>query len=146
MLISDKQNFSTGNFDVSKLVDFCKITSFKDYKTYWEIILTPKQFSGLNYSQIVLNISKSYLIQKQVFYYNSSVDFSKNYNKQDLDYPRLEIIYSGYTDKIVEKNKINTNGFFTISKNNKALATTKFKDYEVTDRRTNSKNKNKATN
>ncbi|MES2812045.1 MAG: hypothetical protein V4670_06205 [Bacteroidota bacterium] len=146
MLISNKVEFSTGTFDVNKLIAYCTISSFKDYKTYWEIILTPKEYSGLNYTQIVLNIGKNYLLQKQVFFYNTGFNFSKDYRKQALDYPRLEIMYSGYNKKVTELSKINTNVFFTISQTNKVQATDKYKNYEVADKRTHLKNKSKATN
>lgn len=146
MLIANKQEFSTGDFDVSKMLDFCTISSFKDLKAYWEIVLIPKELSGLNYSKIVLNINKKYLIQKQVFYYNTGINFSNDYRKQELNYPRLEILYSNHNDKVVNFSKINTNVFFTINKNNKVSATPMYKSYEVTDKRTNSKNKNKPSN
>lgn len=146
MLITNRHEFSTGTFDVNKLLALCTISSFKDNKTHWEIILTPKELSGLTYSQIILNIGKNYLLQKQVFYYNVGFNFSKDYKKQALDYPRLEILYSGYNHKITELNKINSNVFFTIGQNNKVQVTTKFKGYEVADKRTHLKNKNKATN
>lgn len=146
MSITNSQDFSTGSFDISKLMAFCTISSFIDNKTFWEIILTPKELSGLNYSQIVLNIGTNYLLQKQVFYYNTGFNLSNDYKKQLLDYPKLEIIYSGYNNKVNEVNKINTSLYFKINQNNKIQATEKYKNYEVVDTRTNLINKNKAAN
>jgi hypothetical protein len=145
MIISNRQEFSTGEFDISKLIDFCKISSFKDFKSYWEIILVPKELSGLDYSQIVINVSKNYLLQKQVFYYNTSMNFSKDYKNQTLSNPRLEILYSS-NNKNVNLSKINTDLYFTINKDNKVSVTAKYKSYEVSDKRNNKLNKNKFTN
>ncbi|WP_300570702.1 hypothetical protein [Flavobacterium sp.] len=141
MIVSNSQEFSTGQFDVSKLIEFCKISSFKDFKSYWEIILVPKEFSGLNYSQIVINVSKNYVLQKQIFYYNTGMNFSKDYKNQDLSNPRLEILYST-NNSSVNLSKINTNVYFTINKNNKVSVTAKYKNYEVSDKRNNKLNKN----
>lgn len=135
MMISDGQKFSTGEFDINKLLEYSKINSFKDYSSYWEIILVPKEFSGLNYSKIILNIAKNYLIQKQVFFYNTNMDFSKNYRKQELSTPRLEILYSNYTYTNTHSAKINTAKFFIVNKENKVLATSAYKSYEVNDNR-----------
>ena len=49
-----------GNFDIKPLLDLCKIESFKDYKTYWEITLTAKNLSNLPYSKIIIQISRKY--------------------------------------------------------------------------------------
>ena len=95
----------------------------------------PKEFSGLNYSKIVLNIGKNYLIQKQVFFYNTNMNFSKNYRKQELTTPRLEILYNNYTYKNIQLAKLNTAKFFIVNKENKVLATSAYKSYEVNDNR-----------
>ena len=141
MDVSNKPGLSTAEFDMNKLLVLCKIVSYKDYKVYWEIVMTPGEYSGLTYSKIVLNINKNFTIQKQVFYYNTEVNFSTDYKKQNLSMPRLEIVYSNYNNNPVDSSKMNVYSFFSISKNNKITATAKYKDYEVSDVRTNVSNK-----
>lgn len=146
ILVSNKQDFSTGTFDINKLIVLCEITSFKDFKTFWQIYLTPKKLSGLNYSHIVVKIDKNYNILEQVFYYNTGFNFSGNYREQQLTKPRLEIKYSGHTHQVSDLIKINPKLYITIKEAGNVLLTPKYKNYEVIDNRTFSTNKNKAKN
>ncbi len=136
MVITDRQQFSTGDFDVSKLLQFCKIQSFKSFKEDWEIILVPNEFSGLTYSKIVVLVNKNYTMKKQTFFYNTGIDFSKDYRKQDVTHPRLEITYTNYNHNPVSAQLLNTGLFVGIAKTNKPAATAKFKNYEIIDKRT----------
>lgn len=134
MIIESQKKFSQADFDVSKLLVFCEIESFKDYKNYWQIVLVSKKFSTLNYSKIVLKVNKNYTLKNQVFYFNNNVDFSKSYNKQDLSSPRLEIEYNGYSKNEVNQTLFNTNKFF-IEKLNKISPAALYKAYELIDKR-----------
>lgn len=146
MVISNPQAFSLGTFDFNKLLTLCSIPSCKDYKTYWEIHLIPNKFSGLNYEKIVLQVNKNYTIKKQQFYFNSGYDFSKDYTKQEISNPRLEIDYSNYNNNPVKTPKFNSGLFFTIAKNNKIIPTAGYKGYEISDQREIKLNNNKRTN
>ncbi|NHN27984.1 hypothetical protein FIA58_020080 [Flavobacterium jejuense] len=110
MMLSFSQPISTEQFDLKKLLEICSIKSFINKGKFWELIIENKPFSGLEYSKIVIQINKNYFIQKQLFYYNTSINFSKDFNKQDLDLPVLEIVYSNFN-----RNKIE-NSFFDFSK------------------------------
>lgn len=136
MVVTDRQKFSSGEFDVSKLLQFCKIQSFKSLKDTWEIVLTAKEFSGLTYSKIVLLVNKNYTLKKQTFFYNTGIDFSKNYNKQDVTNPRLEINYTNYNHNPISAQLLNSDLFYTTSKSNKLTASAKYKNYEIIDKRT----------
>lgn len=136
MVVTDREQFSTGDFDVSKLQKFCKIQSFKPMKDYWEIILVPNEFSGLTYSKIVLQVGKNYLLKKQTFFYNSGINFSNDYRKQDISKPRLEISYTNYNHNPVSAQLLNSASFYNLSKANKPMATARYKSYEIIDKRT----------
>jgi hypothetical protein len=144
MSLSNNQVFSSGELDVNKLLQFCKISSYKDYKSFWQIVLTPKEFSGLNYSKIVLNVNKDFNIKEQIYYYNTNLNFSKDFNNQELSKPRLEIKYSNHNNNPVKV--IDTDLYFKINKDNKPSVVLKYKAYEFSDLRTNTKIKNKPTN
>ena len=132
--ISISQPLEMKNFDIASLKEWCDIKSFVDRKSYWELILTTKAFSSLPYSKIVIHIGKNYFIQKQLFYYNSAVDFSTDYRKQNLDYPVLEIIYSSFTRKKESSTFFNMNKF--IEEKSKLIKTTKeFQSYTIEDHR-----------
>lgn len=146
MAISNPQGFSLGSFDFNKLLTLCSIPSYKDYKTYWEIRLVPNKFSGLNYEKIVLQVNKNYTIKRQIFYFNSGYDFSKDYTKQEISNPRLEVEYSNYNNNSVKTSMFNSSLFFTIAKNNKIAPTAKYKGYEIMDQREIKLNTNKRTN
>lgn len=143
MLIQEKTHFSTVIDDVSKLWQFCEVSSLKDFKKYWEIILVPKKLSGLTYSKIILIVNKSYLIDKEIFYYNTPMNFSKDYKNQDSDYPRLEVLYSNYSNN-GDTSLINTDSYFLIN-NGKVIPRAKYKNYQVTDNRNKGIKKNKSS-
>jgi hypothetical protein len=135
IMIENKQEHTTGDFDINKLLVFCTISSFKDYKEYWEIVLLNRQYSNLEYSKIVVNVNKDYTLRKQVFYYNTEMNFSKDYRKQEMGNPRLEIDYNYYSNKEISSSIFNI--FFTLTKDNRIILSTKYKGYEIEDNRNN---------
>jgi len=123
-----------GEFDPSSITNYCTLSSFKDYKTYWEIVLATKKLSSLPYSKIVVHVSKDYLLKKQVFYYNTGIDFAKNYKKSEIHYPRLEIIYDSYNRNPVNANLFKMTTYFS-SFGKEIKAIDKLKNYEIADKR-----------
>jgi hypothetical protein len=121
-------------FDVNKFLALCSLKSFTDYKTHWEVIFIPKALTGLNYSQILIQINKNYTLKKQVFYYNYEMNFSKDYTKSEMHMPRLVITFSDYKDTI-EEYKINSDLIFTESKSGQLILGQKYKTYELEDKR-----------
>lgn len=124
-----------GNFDIKPLLDLCKIESFKDYKTYWEITLTAKNYSDLPYSKIIIQISRQYFLQKSIFYYNTSVNFSKDYRNPKSYYPRLEVVNTNFNRKTANENLFKTKYYFTTTGKNKYVMAERLKSYEVIDQR-----------
>lgn len=125
-----------GEFDMQSLLDLCEIESFKDLKTYWEITLLAKNYSSLPYSKIVVQISKKYFLQKSVFYYNTAVNFSKDYRVPKPYYPRLEVSNTGFSRKATPVSLFTTGSYLTLSGKNKYTAAAQLKHYEVIDERT----------
>lgn len=132
MVISEPTEFNTGEFDLKQLLEFCKIKSFEDKINKWELVLETKQFSILPYSHIKVEIDKKFYIKKQFFYYNTGIDFSATYNKQDINYPVLEIVFSNYSRTLTDSNIISTDKYIT-TKNNKYVS--KLIGYEIIDKR-----------
>jgi hypothetical protein len=124
-----------GSFDIKPLLDLCKIESFKDFKTYWEITLTAKNYSTLPYSKIIVQISKKYYLQKSIFYYSTAVNFSKDYRAPKSYYPRLEITNTNFNRKAVNASLFTTKYYFTSSGSNKYVLAERLKHYEVIDQR-----------
>ncbi|WP_268849132.1 hypothetical protein [Flavobacterium aestivum] len=124
-----------GDFDMKSLLDLCKIEKCIDYKSYWEITLTTKQFSSLPYSRIIVRISKSYFMQKQVFYYNTITNFSKDFRKPDAHYPRLEVIYSNFNRNPINPSVFSSNTYFTSSGKKSIVLSQKLKKYGIVDQR-----------
>ena len=122
------------NFDIQSLKEICDIKSFTDKKVYWELILTTKAFSILPYSKIIIHIGKNYFIQKQLFYYNTAIDFSSNHRKQELEYPVLEILYSNINRKQISNIFFNINKYIE-EKNKNIKATKAFQSYTIEDHR-----------
>lgn len=123
-----------GNFDIKPLLELCKIESFKDLKTYWEITLVAKKYSTLPYSKIIVQISKKYFLQKSIFYYSTAVNFSKDYRAPKSYYPRLEVINTNFSRKAPNASLFATSYYLTNSKNKYVLAD-RLKNYEVIDQR-----------
>ncbi|KIA92022.1 hypothetical protein OA93_23650 [Flavobacterium sp. KMS] len=122
-----------GDFDMKPLLDLCKIEKFLDYKTYWEITLITKPYSSLPYSKIVVQITKHYFLQKQIFYYNTAINFSKDYRNPDSHYPRLEVTNTNYSRNPVSASFFNSNTYFTISDKKQIVLSERLKKYEILD-------------
>jgi hypothetical protein len=129
-----------GDFDMKPLLELCKIEKFVDYKSYWEITMTAKPFSSLPYSRIVVRVSKTYFLQKQVFYYNTATNFSQDFRKPDVHYPRLEVIYANYNRKAVNASVFKNDTYFTTSGKDGIVLSQRLKKYEIVDQRNNSNN------
>lgn len=124
-----------GSFDIKALLDLCKIESFKDFKVYWEIILTAKNYSNLPYSKIIVQISKKYFLQKSIFYYNTAVNFSKDYRAPKSYQPRLEVTNTNFNRKAVNAALFTTQYYFTTSGKSKYVLAERLLHYEVIDQR-----------
>jgi len=129
-----------GDFDMKPLLELCKIEKFIDYKSYWEITLTVKPFSSLPYSKIIVMVSKTYFLQKQVFYYNTATNFSQDFRKPDVHYPRLEIVYANYNRNAVNASIFKNSTYFTASGKDGIVLSPRLKNYEIVDQRNNSNN------
>lgn len=134
--IADPLKNYLGSFDIKPLFELCKIESFKDFKTYWEIILTAKNYSSLPYSKIILQVSKKYFLQKSIFYYSTAVNFSKNYRAPKPYYPRLEVTNTNFNRRAVNPSLFATKSYFTALAKNKSVPVERLKNYEVIDQRT----------
>lgn len=133
--ISDPLQSYFGNFDIRPLLDLCKIESFKDFKMYWEITLTAKNYSNLPYSKIIVQISKKYFLQKSTFYYSTAVNFSKDYRAPKSYLPRLEIINTNFSRKAPSPLLFITKNYFTVTTKDKYVLVERLKNYEIIDQR-----------
>lgn len=124
-----------GDFDMKPLLDLCKIEKFTDFKSYWEITLLTKTYSSLPYSKIVIQVTKNYFLQKQIFYYNSAVNFSTDYRKPDPHYPRLEIVNTNFNRSPVNASIFSTKTYFTTSAKKQIILAERLKKYEIIDQR-----------
>lgn len=124
-----------GSLDIKPLLDLCKIESFKDFKTYWAITLTAKNYSNLPYSKIVIEISKKYYLQKSVFYYSTAVNFSKDYRVPKSYYPRLEVTNTNFNRKPVNAALFASKNYFTSSGGHKYILAERLQHYEIIDQR-----------
>lgn len=115
--LSLSQPVTTGEIDFKELADYCKIKSFKKNGNTWELQLEPQAFSSLPYSKIVITINSKYFITKQLFYYNTPIDFSSDYRNQKLDYPVLEIINSNFNRGVISDAYFNVKKYVTEVKN-----------------------------
>ncbi|MFH6996032.1 hypothetical protein [Flavobacterium sp. FlaQc-48] len=122
-----------GDFDMKPLLDLCTIAKFLDYKSYWEITMVAKPYSSLPYSKIVVQITKNYFLQKQIFYYNTAVNFSKDYRSPDAHYPRLEVTNTNYSRNPVKASLFSSSTYFTTSGKKQIVLSGKLKKYEIID-------------
>lgn len=107
---------------------------FVDKTTHWEIELIAKPFSGSPYARIVLFVAKNYYLQKQVFYYATSINFSDDFSSPSNEYPRLEVEYGKPELKDVALTKLNSSRFFSL-KGRSIELTPKYKGYQLIDQR-----------
>jgi hypothetical protein len=135
VLVSDPVKNYFGEFDMKPLLELCKVDSFIDYGTYWEITLIVRQFSALPYSRIVVQINKNYFLQKQVFYYSNAMNFSKDYRAPDGHYPRLEVINTEHNRNPVNASLFLNKTYFSLLSANKIVLVARLKKYEIIDKR-----------
>ncbi|WP_157499498.1 hypothetical protein [Flavobacterium beibuense] len=121
-------------FDIKEFLKVLSIGEFKDLKTHWEVELLPKNFSGLPYSKVVLHIGKNYLLKKQVFYYNTAMNFSEDYKKNDLSYPRLEITFKDVNRNAISAKQFDTSKIFVL-KGGKINLSAGYSNYQLIDQR-----------
>jgi len=135
IIISSKpQPLSQQEYNIKSLLSMFTEGTIKDKQSHWEIELLPKPFSSLPYFKLVLHIGKDYYLKKQVFYYSEGTDFSTDYRKPDINYPRLEIVIGKPSLQPVPQSKFSVSQYFTIvSKSIKPTA--KYANYELIDQR-----------
>jgi len=134
--IADPLKNYFGSLDVKPLFELCKVESFKDFKTYWEIVLTAKNYSSLPYSKIILQITKKYFLQKSTFFYSTAVNFSNDYKSPKNYHPRLEVTNTNFNRRSVNSSLFSTKSYLAASGKNKFQPAEKIKNYEITDQRT----------
>ena len=143
ILVTNPEDKVKKDFNMKGLLLIYDVENIKDNKSFWEIKLKSKKLSTEPYRKIVIHISKDFRLKKQVFYYGSQLDFSKNYKKTDLSQPRLEISYYGYSKGEINENIFNSSVYVIATKSGKIKVSEKFKDYELVDRREISNKVNK---
>lgn len=134
ILVQKPQAIPQDQFNITKLLETFQHGYFKDQKTYWEMELLAKKSSALPYSKIVIRIGKDYFIQKQVFYYSTAINFSKDYTKRDVHKPKLEITFSKASRESIAPGRFDTTPYITITKKGIKLSE-KFSSYELIDQR-----------
>jgi len=134
ILVTNPGKLKKDEFNIDELLKWFSMGSFKDKVSYWEIELLGKQGSSLPYSRIILTIGKDFNIQRQVFYYNTPINFSNDYSKPDNQSPRLEAIYSKHSNAVIAGAKFNSTQYYTII-GNKIKLSSKYSNYQVVDQR-----------
>lgn len=134
MSLSLSQPLATGEISLKDLKEFCKIKSFEKKGNGWELVLEPQIFSSLPYSKVVVSINSKYFIAKQLFYYNTPIDFSNDYRNQNLDYPVLEIINSNFKRETISEAYFNVKKYVTEMKNGIKVSN-EYSDYSLDDLR-----------
>jgi hypothetical protein len=135
VVVSDPVKNYFGDFDMKPLLTLCKIDTFVDHGTYWEITLVARQFSALPYSKIVAQVTKNYFLQKQVFYYSNAINFSNDYRAPDGHYPRLEVVNTAHSRAAVNASLFLDKTYFSLLNTNKIVVTPRLKKYEIIDKR-----------
>ncbi|MEL1244931.1 hypothetical protein AAEO56_11705 [Flavobacterium sp. DGU11] len=134
VLITNGTNILSKEYDFGNLFDDFQKPLIKDKKTYWEMEFKAKPITTQPYSKLVLHIGKDYFIQKQIFYYANAMDFSGDYRKQDMEYPRLEIIFGKHSRENVPLALFDTSKYFTVA-NKKVTLAARYRNYELIDHR-----------
>ncbi|MCO6147930.1 hypothetical protein [Flavobacterium sp. NRK1] len=134
IFITNPGKINKDEFNIDELLKSFRVSDFKDKKMFWEIELLAKQGSQLPYGRIILTIGKDFYIQKQVFYYSTTLNFSKDYSKPDEKTPRLEIVYGKHSNAAIPRAKFEASKYYTIV-SNKVKLSSKYINYEVVDQR-----------
>lgn len=138
--IADPIRVYFGNFDIKPLLEYCIIDPIKDHKSYWEITLLTLPYAGLPYSKIVIQVSKSYFLQKSTFYYSTAVNFSTDYRAPKVHYPRLEITNTDFSQKAPTPSLFKSQSYFTLSQKKQPILAARLKGYELMEQRNSSNN------
>lgn len=102
MLYSKMNRFKKETYKNTQLPFMDYISEFKnkiikDKGDFWECILSDNQSISIPYKKIVLQVSKSdYVIKKQVYFFNRSIEKQFNTESKKYSNERLEIITSKF--------------------------------------------------
>lgn len=132
--IAKPSPFGVGDNLVTSLLAFCKIESCKLTNNEWKLVLIPNNKNDLTYTKIEIYFSKDYKINKQKFYYSIGIDFSESINKSDIHKPVLEIVYSNYSNAIINETFFSTQKYVTIN-GDKVTPTKNYINYQIEDNR-----------
>lgn len=138
-IIISPSSGKTAELDLSIITKEFNVFSVKDNKTTWQLELRAKKNVPYPYSKITLYVRKDYTVEREIFYYDSGVDFSKDYTRNEISKPRLEIVFSNILN--LKKFKSFSLSDFFVERNRKKQPTENYKDYRIVDnRKTNQQN------
>lgn len=108
-----------------------------DAKDDWKIVIKAQEFSQFPYEKIELYYNKkTFLLQKQVFYFLNQIEYNSQENRSEIKSRRLTIEYKHYKFSDVEfpASIFRNTSYFTTS-NNQLIASGKYRGFEIIDLR-----------
>jgi hypothetical protein len=126
--------------DVKTSLGFCQDVLVSSENDLHIITLLIKSKTDLPYSRIRVSVDKKYHITEMVFFYATQVDFSKNYGKKDMDFPKLVVKYNDLSKKWKDENGVLATEKYIRTENNTLSPAPEYADYTIlnlTNTRTN---------
>lgn len=95
LVISKSQKVPSADMDIAAVLKACSATSITESVDNYIIVLEFNTFSNTPFSSVVLLISRSEFLLKQLdFFYAASQDFSEDGQVSDLHKPHLRIAFT----------------------------------------------------
>lgn len=121
-------------YDISNLLSNFEVFELTEDSTNYICTMTGPAITMVPYGKAIIYISKTdYSISRQILYLLTQGTYINSKGKQVNDFPRLEIIFSGFQTKNIDfGNKFEVSNYITKNKN-KTLPSTRYKDYTIID-------------
>jgi hypothetical protein len=123
------------NINLDDFFKYLKAEIVDQTDVFWTIELTPKgKITQLPFSKLIVEIhKKTYEMKRQLFFYHSQLNFSKDIKQNDIANVKLEVLYENYKRSRfnVPKNIFNLKQIFLKVKGKNYEGIGRLKGYEI---------------
>jgi len=136
IVVSKSVSLTAFDVDLEQTLSVCKdIKIVKKTNNSTEIILILKNMNDIPYSQVRFVVDKNFWINSMTFYYAGQSNFG-TFFEQDLDFAKLEVIYSKLNKATPRLNTIELQDYIRIT-NDVITPAVKYASYEIINLRKN---------
>ena len=136
IILSRSRDLSIFEVSLESSLKICENISIEIKGANRIVHLFMKQGQDIQYSKLSIEINPDFLVQSISIFYSNKINFSLDYFKPIMDYPKLVVTYENYKNKWKDsKELINIPKYVGIS-DTAVVAASPYQDYKIIDMRT----------